>query len=189
MIRVPTVTVVVDGEMLGEMPTEKALQMAQEKGLDLVEVAPNQKPPVCKIMSWSKFKYEEKKKLRKAKVKGKAKEMKEMRFPIFIDKGDLDHKLKRVREFLGKGHKVRLTVFFKGRSTPELGGELVKRILTELEESCTIQQPLKKQGRRWFLVVEPGKSEAKNKKEEDNAKVKDKKDSSQKAEKKEAKNP
>jgi len=175
--------------MLGEMPTKRALELAKEQELDLVEVAPNQKPPVCKIMSWTKFKYEEKRKLKKAQKKGRAKEMKEMRFPVFIDIGDLNHKLKRVKEFLSKGHKVKITIFFKGRSTPDLGSQLVEKILTGLEESCTIEQPLKKQGRRWFLTVMPAKAVKKDKvKEEKDAKTKNEENSSKEAENKEETN-
>lgn len=144
--------------MLGVMPTAKALDLAREKELDLVEVAPGQNPPVCKIMSYSKFKYEESKKEQKGKLKGKTKEMKEMRFPTLIDKGDIGHKIKRVNEFLEKGHKVKITVYFKGRTTNEIAGELVQTLLTELEETSTIEQALKKEGRRWFFTVMPKKS-------------------------------
>ena len=148
--------------MLGEMPTATALGLAKEKELDLVEVAPNQKPPVCKIMSYSKFKYEEKKKARKGKVKGKTKDLKEMRFAPHIGDGDLQHKLNRTKEFLEKGHKVKITIFFKGRRTgPEPGNILVKKILTELEENCTIEQSIKRRGRRWFMTVAPQKTNRK----------------------------
>lgn len=144
--------------MLGELPLAKALEIAEEKGLDLVEVSPDQNPPVCKIMSYSKFKYEESKKLRKAKAKGKTKDLKEIRFAPFIGPGDFDHKIKRIKEFLDKGHKVKVTVFFKGRgATPQVGEQLVEKILTALEEYSNIEQALKKQGRRWFFVVMPEK--------------------------------
>lgn len=159
MIRADTVSVVSDGNMLGEMPTSRALELAKEKELDLVEVAPNQKPPVCKIMSYSKFKYEEKKKARKGKIRGKAKDLKEMRFSPNIGEGDLQHKLNRIKEFLRKGHKVKITIFFKGRRTgPEPGNVLVEKILTGLKENCTIEQALKRQGRRWFMTVAPLKT-------------------------------
>lgn len=174
--------------MLGEMPTSRAIELATERDLDLVEVAPNQTPPVCKIMSYSKFKYEEKKKARKGKVKGKTKELKEMRFAPFIGEGDLNHKLNRVKEFLGKGHKVKLTIFFKRRTTPEAGNLLVEKILTELEESCTIEQALKKQGRRWFITVAPLKTNSKKKDTDSvqnkDAEVKNKQNSSKAAESK-----
>lgn len=190
MIRVPVVNVVFDGKMLGEMTTDKAIELAKEQGLDLVEVAPNQKPPVCKIMSYSKFKYEEKKKAKKGKIKGKTKELKEMRFAPLIGEGDLQHKLKRVREFLEKGHKVKLTIFFKGRIPADAADVLVKKLLTELEEISTIEQPLKKEGRRWFFTVVYTKKQNTNDKiteDKTDAKIQNKENSSKKAENKEGK--
>lgn len=155
-----------DGNMLGEMPTAKAIEIAQSKGLDLVAVAPNQKPPVCKILSYSKLKYEESKKARKGRIKGKTKDLKEMRFPTTIEDGDIQHKLKRVKEFLSKGHNVKITVYFKGRTSREKAEEVTEKILTELKEISIIDQTLKKQGRRWFMTVMPAKIKPKIKKEE-----------------------
>jgi translation initiation factor IF-3 len=156
-IKATIVQVVDDEGIRGKLPIAEALELAAEKELDLVEVAPNQDPPVCKIMSYSKFKYEESKKTRKGRVKGKVKEEKEMRFPTTIEEGDITHKLKRINEFLEKGHKVKVTIFFKGRTTNEMADNLTKKILTELEETSTIEQSLKKEGRRWFFTVAPKK--------------------------------
>ena len=151
--------------MLGEMPTQRALEIAKERGLDLIEVAPNQTPPVCKILSYSKLKYEESKKARKGRIKGKTKDLKEMRFPTTIEDGDINHKLKRVKEFLSKGHNVKITVYFKGRTSRTKADEITEKILTELSEISTIDQTLKKQGRRWFMTVAPAKIKQKMKEE------------------------
>lgn len=131
----------------------------------MVEVAPNQTPPVCKILSYSKLKYEESKKARKGKIKGKTKDLKEMRFPTTIEDGDIQHKLKRVNEFLSKGHSVKITVYFKGRTLPERADQIVEKILTGLAETSTIDQTLKKEGRRWFMTVAPAKVKQKIKEE------------------------
>lgn len=137
------------GEKIGKMPTEKALTMAQEIGLDLVEVAPNADPPVCKIIDWAKFKYEQQKKLREQKKKTKMKKDKGMRFPATIDIGDKKHKLKRVQEFLQKGHRVTIDVYVKGRMPFEKAEELMSELMGKLSDKykATEEKPEKTRNR------------------------------------------
>lgn len=143
-----------NGDKVGKVETKKALEMAKKKELDLVEVAPNAKPPVCKIMSWSKFKYELSKK-RKSSSKGKAKDMKEMWFTPYIDEGDIEHKLKRVREFLEDRHPVKLTVRVKGRVSKNLVRDQLKSILKRLEGECKMEGHMRREGRNMSAIVLP----------------------------------
>ena len=145
----------VEKENHGQVATEVALEMAKERGYDLVEVSPKVSPPVCKIMDYSKFKYLTAKKEKKAKSKNKQKEMKEMRFPVHIDQGDIGHKIRRVREFLQKGHNVRINIYLKGRINPGQEVDLMNNILTELKEECKIEQSPKKEGRNYGVIVIP----------------------------------
>lgn len=138
--------------------------MAKEAGLDLVEVAPNVRPPVCRIIEWSKFKYELSKKSKGQKRKPE--ETKEMRFGTLIGKGDMEHKLKRVREFLAAGSVVKLTVRTPRRVDIKLSDELMKKLLELLnsDESIAIIQPARREG---FLVVATVKGNKKNGKAKD----------------------
>ncbi|MFC1780431.1 translation initiation factor IF-3 [Patescibacteria group bacterium] len=145
------------GENVGIVETQKALKMAQDKELDLVEVAPNVKPPVCKILSWSKFKYELSKR-QKGSSKGKAKEMKEMRFTPFTSGGDIDHKLKRVREFLSKKHPVKLTIRVKGRVLFDAVKAQLDKILKLLKGECELEGGPRKEGRNLSILILPSKS-------------------------------
>lgn len=157
-IRISPVQVIDEtGENLGEMETDKARQLAYDKGLDLVEVAPNTKPPVCKILSWTKFKYELSKKS-KGSSKGKAKERKEMWFSPYIDGGDMNHKLKRVREFLSKKHPVKLTVRVKGRVTREVTKAQLDKILLNLEGDYDANESPRWEGRNYSVTAYPKKS-------------------------------
>lgn len=143
-----------NGEAHGEVDTAAALAMAVERELDLVEVSPNAKPPVAKILSWSKLKYQ----INKKKKEGRAKkvEQKEMWFKVFIDKGDLGHKLKKVREFLAKKHSVKLTIKAKGRVTRDHLSNLMKEILTDLAPDIVpVDESPKMQGRNMSLIVRP----------------------------------
>jgi len=131
--------------------------MAREKGLDLVEVSPNSRPPVCKIMSWSKFKYELSKK-RKGSSKGKAKEMKEMRFSPYISDGDVNHKLKKVNEFLDKKHPVKLTIRVKGRVQYEVVSNQLNKILGLLQGRYETDQGPRREGRNLTQLIFPIKN-------------------------------
>ncbi|MCA9382603.1 translation initiation factor IF-3 [Candidatus Dojkabacteria bacterium] len=142
-------------ENLGILDTAEALSIAKERELDLIEINPKNDPPVCRIADWSKLQYITQKKAKKAKVKGKQKTLKEMRFPVHIDVGDIAHKVRRIREFLSKGHKVKITIFVKGRPMPGQDKILLDNILTELENECKIEQPPKREGRNLSVFVMP----------------------------------
>jgi len=141
------------GEQLGVITKIKALELAEKVSLDIVEVSPNAKPPVAKIMSWSKFKYKQSKKRKGSK--SKKTEQKEMWFKSFIAVGDLKHKVKKVREFLTKKHPVKITVRGKGRISSTQMNDLMKSILTELQDLIEIDSRPKFQGRNLTLIVRP----------------------------------
>lgn len=127
--------------------------MAREKDLDLVEISPNANPPVAKIISWSKFKYELSKK--KKESKGKSIEQKEMWFSATIEKGDLDHKLGRIKEFLSKKHPVKITIKTRGRTPRERILEVMNRIIEELKDSIQYDNNAKFEGRNYIAIVRP----------------------------------
>lgn len=140
-----------EGENQGVMDTEKALSLAKQAQLDLVEVGPNVNPPVCKIMDFAKYLYEQKKKQRGNK-KGKAKEQKEFRFSPTIEKGDIDHRVKRAKEYLDKGHPVKLVMQKKGRQPMELAKEVFTEILTNFDDYSTIETEPKRSGNRLSII-------------------------------------
>lgn len=150
-IRVPQVMVIGDqGENLGVMRTDEAIKLAQSKGLDLVEVGATVNPPVCKIIDYAKYVYELNKKQRKNK--NKAKEMKEFRFSPVIDIGDIELRVRRSKEFIDKGHNVRLTMVRKGRQTHELAVQVFNDILTNFEGYSTIEPEKKVEGKTIFIT-------------------------------------
>jgi translation initiation factor IF-3 len=138
------------GKQVGIVPLEEALRMAEEKGLDLVEIAPQANPPVCKILDYGKFIYEQKKKEKTARKKQRehAIEVKDIQLSTRIDEHDLKVKLKHMREFLEDGDKVRVRIKFRGRENirPELGDKLVHRIVEELSDIGQIESEPKKEG-------------------------------------------
>lgn len=142
-----------DGESLGVLKTEKALELAKERELDLIEVAKEAKPPVAKILSWSKFKYQQEKK--RKENKGKSIEMKEMWFKSFIADGDLNHKLKKVDDFLSKKHPVKITIKAKGRVSRDQLEKLLDKILTQLGDKIEYDQRPKYTGRDLSIIVRP----------------------------------
>jgi len=139
------------------VPIQKAQRMAREKGLDLVEVAPQANPPVCRILDYSKYKYEQEKKRKEEQKKQKAQEVKEIRFRLFIDNHDYLVKLKKIREFLEAKHKVRVVVFFRGRemSFTDKGEELLNRIKEALKDYAIVERDIKLEGRRMSLLLMP----------------------------------
>jgi len=149
-----------NGENVGVVETSEALKMAQEKGLDLIEIAPNVKPPVCKILSWSKFKYELTKK-KKESSHSKSKEQKEMRFSPYISIGDIEHKVKRVLEFLDKKHPVKLTIRGKGRITRDAVTEALNKVLQHLEGKYETDERPVFQGMFLSLLIYPKKNDKK----------------------------
>ncbi len=154
----PTLRVISEeGEQLGVMDTQKALEYAKERGLDLIEVATNADPPVARVQSWSKFKFELLKKEKQTKKHSKSKELKEMWFHPLIGKNDLDHKLKRVKEFLEEKHNVKLVIKMQGRVNYELGKSLMNNIITALAEDSIVDTAPKYEAKQILAIVRPGK--------------------------------
>ena len=142
------------GENVGVVKTEEAKRMAEEVELDLVEVGPNVRPPVCKIMDYSKYIYLQNKKSRSNK-KGKTKETKEFRFTPVIDKADINHRIERAKEYLGKGYPVKLTMFIKGRQSREQASDVFDEILTNFADYSSIEPSPVKEGRNIFINFKP----------------------------------
>jgi translation initiation factor IF-3 len=139
------------------LPLEVALAKAQEFGLDLVEVSPMAKPPVCKIMDYGKFKYEAKKKASEAKKKQTVVKLKEVKFRPKTEEHDYNFKKKAIREFLAEGNKARVTVMFRGREIThrEIGQAILRRIETELKDIAVVEQPSRLEGRLLFMILAP----------------------------------
>lgn len=159
-INVPQVRLVgADGEMVGVVPTAQALQMADEAGLDLVEVSPQAEPPVCKIIDYGKYKYEQEKKASEARKKQKVIEIKELKLRPTIGDHDYQIKIKQAKEFLTEGDKVKFTLRFKGRemSHSEIGTALMARVKADLEGLAKVDQEPKFEGRQVIMVVSPAK--------------------------------
>ena len=158
-IRVPKVRVVgADGSQLGVMQTRDAQQVAQEQGLDLVEVAPNAVPPVCKIIDYGKFRYEQTKREKESKKAQHQVKVKEIKVKPNIDDHDLQTKTRHAREFLEKGNKVKVTCMFRGREMayPENGRKVVDRLVEDLSDVSVVEAPAKMMGRNLFCVLAPG---------------------------------
>lgn len=145
------------GNQLGVLPIGEALFRARQAGVDLVEVAPAAKPPVCKIINFKKFRYQEEKKQRAGWKKTKASETKEIRFTPFIAKNDFEIRVKKAKEFLGEGDKVRLTVKFVGRqiTKKQFGYELLNKTLETLKAIAVVEVEPKWQGRLLMMVLKP----------------------------------
>jgi translation initiation factor IF-3 len=161
MIRVPEVRVIgQEGAQLGIILTSDALQMADEQGLDLVEVAPNEKPPVCRIMDYGKYKYQQSKRLQQAKKKQKVILVKEIKLRPKTEEHDYNFKSQHVRRFLQDGHKAKVTIVFRGREMAhtELGRRILDRMAGELEDVSTIEQTPKQEGRSLAMVLSPRSS-------------------------------
>lgn len=148
-----------DGEKLGEMNINAALDIAYDQDLDLVCVAPQAKPPVCKVMDYQKYKFEQQKKERLAKKNQTVTQMKEIRLSPTIDIGDFNTKLKNGQKFLEAGDKLKLSIRFRGRMIvhKELGRQVLERYAEGCSEIATITQRAKMDGRSMFMVLEPNK--------------------------------
>jgi len=146
-----------DGTQLGVMKTDEALQLAREKKLDLVNVAPSARPPVCRIMDYGKFKYEQSKKDREARKKQKVTTVKEVKLRPNIDTHDFDVKVKRSKKFLENGDKVKVTVMFRGREIthPEIAQRLCKQLADELQDYAVVEKPAKQEGRNMIMILTP----------------------------------
>lgn len=178
-----------DGEQVGILPTSEALDRAKEHGLDLVEVSPNVRPPVCRILDFGKYKYDLAKKDKQAKKKQHTFQLKEMRYRPKIDGHDFEFKTKHVREFLESGSKVRCFVLFRGREMAytERGRMILDRVIEELKDVCLIEAAPKLEGRNMTMVLGPSKEVLKGIKDAENARVnKEKKADIKRAEEKKA---
>ena len=147
----------VNGNMLGVLPTDQARRLAQEQGLDLVEISPGAEPPVCRIMDFGKFRFEEAKKEKAARKKQHALSVKEVKFHVTTEEHDYQTKLNNVRRFLEKGHKVKLTLFFRGRENihRDLGFQLIGRVFKDSVEVGAVEMAPKLIGRGIFGVIAP----------------------------------
>jgi translation initiation factor IF-3 len=158
MIRIREVRLIDEtGEQVGVVPTEEALSRAQTARLDLVEVSPRARPPVCKIMDYGKFKYDLRKKEQQQHRKSAAQQLKELRVRPKTGDHDLEVKLRKARQFLEEGHKVLFNVFFRGRerSHTELGRYLLERIATDLEDCSRVERMPAMDGRRMTMMLLP----------------------------------
>lgn len=139
------------------MPLKEALEIAYREDLDLVEVAPNADPPVCRIMDYGKYKYQASKKSQMARKKSKTFQVKEIRVRPHTDKHDLDVKIKKIKEFLERKDRVKITVMFRGREKAYMdsGLDILERIAEEIKEMGTIDKPPTKEGWRLTMVIAP----------------------------------
>ncbi|MBU5590629.1 translation initiation factor IF-3 [Clostridium sp. MSJ-4] len=149
-----------DGGQLGIMTSRDALALAEEKELDLVMISPNAKPPVCKIMDFGKYIYEQSKKEKEAKKKQKVINIKEIRFSPTIEEHDITIKAKNAKKFLLDGDKVKVTVRFRGREADyaHVGKKILDTFLEKMEDICVVEKPAKLEGRNMTMVLAPKKA-------------------------------
>ena len=146
-----------DSKQLGIVPVEDALRMAGDMNVDLVEIAAEAKPPVCRLMDYGKFKYQQQKKAAEAKAKQTVIEIKEVKFRPATDVGDYNIKMRNIRRFLDDGNKVKVTLRFRGREIThkELGMDLLNRVREDLADEITIEHEPKMEGRQLIMVIAP----------------------------------
>jgi translation initiation factor IF-3 len=144
-----------DGEQLGILSRADALKVAEDAGLDLVEISPNAAPPVAKVVDWGKYQYQKMKEQQKNRKSSKVSELKQMRFGLKIGSGDLEIKLRKIRGFLEAGHKVRIQIFYRGREMAhkELGYVMIDKIVALLEDDAILEQKPQMAGRNLSIVV------------------------------------
>ena len=160
-IRAPRVRLVdADGKQLGIVSREEALRRAQDQGLDLVEVAPQADPPVCRIMDYGQFLYQQAKKAKEARKKQTVVEVKEIKVRPKTDIHDLETKIRHIKRFLKDKNKVKVRVFFRGReiTKPELGKEVLNKILAAVEEQAQVEMKPRMEGRQMIMILAPKKS-------------------------------
>ncbi|MEO8691186.1 MAG: translation initiation factor IF-3 [Candidatus Saccharimonas sp.] len=145
----------INGDQLGIMERAEALKIAEDAGVDLVEISPNADPPVAKVVDWGKFQYQKMKEQQKNRRSNKATELKQMRFGLKIGANDLEIKLRKIRSFLAEGHKVKVLIFFRGREMAhkELGYVLIDRVINALEEEAILEQKPVMAGRNLSIVI------------------------------------
>ena len=149
-----------DGQQLGVLSKKAALELASEKGLDLIEVSPNADPPVAKIVDWGKYNYQRTKQLQKQKRTSKASELKQMRFGLKIGDHDLEVKLKKVTGFLDEGHKVKITIFYRGREMAhkDIGFQLANRVIDQYGNDIVVEQTPQLNGKHLIFVISTKRS-------------------------------
>ncbi len=158
MIRAKEVNVIAEnGDPLGVLSVPDALALAKEYEMDLVEVAPNANPPVCRVMDYGKFKYRQSKRAHEAKKNQKVVHLKEVKFRPTTDEHDYDFKLKHLRRFIEAGDKVKVVIFFRGREIVHRnkGQDILDRIIKETEETTVVEQTSKQEGRTLMMVLAP----------------------------------
>jgi translation initiation factor IF-3 len=176
LIRVPEVRVInSDGEQLGVMPTEKAMEIADQQGLDLVEVSPTARPPVCRIVDYGKYKYEKSKRLKQSKKKQHTIHVKEIKLRPKTEEHDYQFKRRHAEEFLEKGDKVKFTVIFRGRELDhrEMGARMLERLSQDLAHVGTIERPAQFEGRLMTMFMAPVPQKAPQKKPDTESEVKE----------------
>ena len=148
-----------DGEMVGVLSRDEALRLAEESGMDLVEIQPNAEPPVCRVMDFGKFRFEMQKKASAARKKTKQVEIKEVKFRPTTDDGDYAIKLRNMRRFIEEGDKIKITIRFKGREMAhtELGVQMIQRLEEDLKEEVVIESRPRLEGRQMVMMVAPKK--------------------------------
>ncbi|MFT8718929.1 translation initiation factor IF-3 [Acetobacter sp.] len=157
-IRIPEVRLInQDGEMIGVLPTREALARAYGVGLDLLEISPNAEPPVCKILDYGKYKYEQQKKRNEARKKQKVIEIKEVKVRPNIDENDYQVKMRSMKSFIKEGDKVKVTLRFRGREMAhqDLGVNVLERIRNEMDETAKVEQMPKLENRQMVMVLAP----------------------------------
>ena len=146
-----------DGQQIGIRPLQEALKRAEEMGLDLVEVAPTAVPPVCRIMDYGKYKYEQAKKQQQARQHQRAMQLKEVKFRLQISPHDLEIKIRNARRFLEENHKVKVTLVFRGREITyaEHGKELLEHFLEEVQDLARVERPPQLEGNQYTMILAP----------------------------------
>jgi translation initiation factor IF-3 len=158
MIKIPEVRVIdEEGEQLGVMATAEALRIAEDRGLDLVEISPTAKPPVCRVMDYGKFKYERNKKLKESKKKQHVIQIKEIKLRPKTEEHDYQFKKRHAEDFLKKAHKVKFTIIFRGRELDhkDLGFKMLKRIEEDLADVGEVERPARFEGRFMVMFMKP----------------------------------
>ena len=158
-----------EGNQLGVISTKDALMKAEDLGLDLVEVAPNAKPPVCRILDFGKFKYQQSKKAQDSKKKQTVVNVKEVKLRPKTEDHDIEYKLKHMRRFLEQGNKVKVSMIFRGREIThtDIGLEILNKIATQMEDDGILEQKPKLEGRNMSMIFAPSKPGKEDKKEKD----------------------
>jgi translation initiation factor IF-3 len=157
-IRAPKVRVIgSDGKQVGMLTIKEALTMAEQEGLDLVEIAPNADPPVCKVIDYGKFRYDQTKREKESKKAQVVIKVKEIKVKPNIDENDLQTKLRQARSFIEKGNKVKMTCVFRGREMayPEMGEKVLRILVEGLDDIAQIESPMKMMGRMLMAVLAP----------------------------------